>query len=88
VKYTILSARWGNAEHTSAVILTAECAAVAISAADTPDVWPVFLDWATKNAVADMPAAPVPLTKQQKFDRWLTTIGATAADIKSMLGVP
>lgn len=86
MKYTVISARWGNAEHSSAVIITVECAAVAISAFDTPVEWAAFVNWAKDNQVADAPAARAPMTKQQKFDRWLTSVGMTAAEVKAQLG--
>ena len=43
--YTIISARWGNSESTSAVIITRESAAVAISERDTPEAWVRFQKW-------------------------------------------
>jgi hypothetical protein len=84
----IISAQWGNENHTSAVIVTDEAGAVAISAVDTPREWAEFQEWMKSNVVADLPAALPPATKQQKFDRWLAGIGATPAEIKAMLGVP
>jgi hypothetical protein len=42
MSYTIISAWWGNEDNTSAVIITEEAAAVAISEVDTPDEWASF----------------------------------------------
>jgi hypothetical protein len=86
--YTMQSAQWGNSDHSSAVIVTEESGAVAISAVDTPREWAEFIEWAKGNVVVDEPALPPQPTKQQKFDRWLSSIGATAEEIKAMLGVP
>jgi hypothetical protein len=37
--YTVLSSNYANADHTSAIAMTAEAGAVAASAADTPELW-------------------------------------------------
>jgi len=56
--YTIRAAQWGNAAMDSAVILTDECGAVAVSAVDTPDAWAQFQRWSSSNVVADAPPPP------------------------------
>ncbi len=42
---TILSARYGNEERTSAVVITQERGAVAISELDRPEAWAALLAW-------------------------------------------
>lgn len=44
MRYTIISAKYANQDHSSAVILTEECSHVVISAKDTPDIWQQMLD--------------------------------------------
>jgi hypothetical protein len=51
--YTIRSARWGNREHTSAVILSDEVGHVAISETDTPKEWAAFQVWTQTNTVVE-----------------------------------
>lgn len=67
--YTIRSATWGNVDCTSAVIMTDEVAAVAISAVDTPEEWQAFQVWAAKNPVTDMPAPVTAVRKPTLVDR-------------------
>jgi hypothetical protein len=87
--YTIRSARWGNSENTSVIVITDEIGAVALNATDTPTEWSNFQNWALSNTVSPATVVgPSPLTKQQKFDKWLSGIGATPAEIKTMLGIP
>ncbi|MGO4670097.1 hypothetical protein [Bosea sp. 2RAB26] len=43
--YTILSAQYANQEHTAAVAMTEEAAAVLTSQADTPDLWVAVHEW-------------------------------------------
>lgn len=43
MSYTILSARYANAEHTAAQVETSEAGAVMASAVDTPDLWPAVV---------------------------------------------
>jgi len=67
--YTIISARWGNSESTSAVIITREAAAVAISEADTPEEWARFQEWRTDGGkVAAAPAAAPPRSEKERMD--------------------
>jgi hypothetical protein len=62
--YTFLSAQYANAEHTAAVAITLEAAAVALSAVDTPAEWEAMHVWAALpgNAIAAYvePPAPAP----------------------------
>ena len=87
MSYTILDARWGNLEKTSAVVRTAEVGHVAISFADTTEEWIAFLQWAKSNPVEDLPAPkapPPPLTSEQKLGK----MGLTIAELKTVLGLP
>ena len=84
--YRIRSARWGNEDKTSAVILTDEVGHVAISALDTPEEWAAFQQWTKKNMVADARPKPRALTPQQKFDRLFARLGMTPAEFKTLLG--
>ena len=88
--YTIQSAQWGDEARDSAVIMTAEVAAVAISARDTPEEWAAFQEWQTSNTVAELSPRPPPLTKDQKFDQFFTGLGMTPAEFqaKIALGLP
>ena len=43
IAYTILSARYGNQDHTAAVIRTVEDHDVCVSQGDTPDLWASLL---------------------------------------------
>lgn len=67
--YTILSAGYANAQHTAAVIMTEEAAAVAVSELDTPDVWAEMLAWGEPKAYSPPvePPAPTPLEKLSAF---------------------
>lgn len=55
---TIISAQWANAEHTAAIVMTAEAGAVALSAADTPTEWAALLN--SGIAVSDFAPPPAP----------------------------
>lgn len=57
--YTFLSAAYANAEHTAAVAMTAEAAAVLLSAVDTPKHW-AALHAALMPAPYAPPAPAVP----------------------------
>jgi len=85
MSYTILSAQWGNAEQTSAVVMTVEVAALAISAGDTPKDWADFQAWAAINPVAPVPTS-TPSTKQQKLDSFFKKMGVTPAEFKAAIG--
>jgi hypothetical protein len=52
--YAILSARYADESHQTAVIETAEAGSVAISSVDTPAEWAALLEWADApgNAIA------------------------------------
>lgn len=59
MKYTILSAVYANPDHTAAVIITKENAAVLVSSADTPEIWPDVLaaspqPFSATNPIPDM----------------------------------
>ncbi len=45
MRYTILTATWGNEDRTSAILTTAEVGALAASEVDTPDTWADFVAW-------------------------------------------
>lgn len=60
MNYTILSARYANAEETAIVLHTEEAGAVAICAADAPDLW----EKAVSGDVA--PYAPPEMSYSQK----------------------
>jgi hypothetical protein len=69
MSYTIISARWGNSESTSAVIITREAAAVAISEVDTPEEWARFQEWRTDGGdVAAVPTMASPRSEKERVD--------------------
>lgn len=53
--YTILSATYVNPEHSAALLLTEEAAAVAISATDTPVEWAAMLAWGMPDEYVEPP---------------------------------
>ncbi|MFD1944748.1 hypothetical protein [Paradevosia shaoguanensis] len=55
--YTFISARFANADHTSAIAMTAEAAEIALSPIDTPDDWADLLAWGTPEpfTTGDLP---------------------------------
>jgi len=55
VTYTILSATYVNPEHSAALLLTEEAAAVAISATDTPVEWAAMLAWGMPDEYVEPP---------------------------------
>jgi hypothetical protein len=86
VTYTILSARWGNDDHTSAVALSEEVGHVAISEVDTPDMWAALMQWCSYgHRVEDVPPPPPPLTKADKLDRLLGRAGLSIEDLRAAL---
>lgn len=58
--YTFLSAAYANPQHTSAVAITVEAAAVALSEADTPEAWAAMLDAVTPLDYVPPLAPPAP----------------------------
>lgn len=79
--YTITSAAYANAEHTAAVIMTREAAAVLVSERDTPDLWKQMLDWgAPAEYVA--PERPVLVAPTEKLAAFLNA----NPDVKALLG--
>jgi len=67
--YTILSAQWGNAEQSSAVIRTQEVGHVAISERDTPEEWAAFQTWKASNVVSSPPAPLAPPANEMALMR-------------------
>jgi hypothetical protein len=63
--YTFVSATYANPEHTAAVAFTEDSAAVALSAADTPDEWAVLLAWGEPDAFVAAPVIASALTARQ-----------------------
>lgn len=59
--YTILSAEYANPDHTAAVIMTKEAAAVLISSVDTPDEWAAMLKWGKPSAYVEPEPVEPPL---------------------------
>lgn len=75
--YTILGAQWGNTEKTSAIIVSKEAGAVALSVLDTPKEWDAFVVWAKKNTVAELPVQePRPLSKVQILENRIAALEA------------
>lgn len=75
--YTALSAQYANAEHTSAIILTKEAGAVAISERDTPELWEKVLA-ALSPSPYQHPAPPTPTFLAQDMLALLTDDDCTA----------
>jgi hypothetical protein len=77
MSYTIISARWGNEEKTSAVIVTEEAAAVAISGVDTPDEWASFQQWLVGGGkVADVPPTAPGKSERARIEQLEATLAA------------
>jgi hypothetical protein len=77
--YTIQSAAYANAEHTAAVIQTAESGAVLVSQVDTPAKWAAMLAWGTPtDYVAPPPPVPQSVGRVQA-KIWLHRAGKLAA---------
>lgn len=88
MSYTIQSAQWGNVEQTSAVIITQEVGAVAISIIDTPSEWAAFISWAGTNSVSSVPKDMLPNILfyqfwQQCFISGLITLSEALAAVKT-----
>jgi hypothetical protein len=75
--YTIISAQYANPDHTSAVIITEEAAAVAISEIDTPDLWVAMLGEVTPAAYE--PPAPPPAPTKAELQAQLDVLAAQIA---------
>lgn len=54
--YSITGAAYANSENTAAIILTGEAGSVAISEADTPELWQEMLAWGEPAAYTEPPA--------------------------------
>jgi hypothetical protein len=66
---TILSARFNNAEHTGAEVVTVERAAVMVSERDRPVLWAQLMAWKDAgNTIAPFQAPP-PETIDALYDR-------------------
>ena len=60
MSYTILTAKYANADKTAVVIMTQEAGAVAVSQQDRPELWEMLLDWIDLGNTpepADVPSA-------------------------------
>ena len=60
MSYTILTAKYANADRTAAVITTQESGAVAVSQQDRPNLWEMLLVWIAAGNTpepADVPSA-------------------------------
>lgn len=79
--YTILSARFANADHSAAIIMTREAAAVLISEVDTPDLWSAML---ASGAPAAYEAPPV-IEPSDPVDKLAAFLNANP-DVKALIG--
>lgn len=77
--YTFLSAQYANPEHTAAVAITAEAAAVAFSAVDTPDAWAALHAALTPADYVPPPPPPAPTREQL-----LAELAALTAKIEAL----
>ena len=59
----ILSARYGNQARTSAVMMTDERGAVAVSEIDRPELWGELMKWVDGGGVIADPAPDIVLTQ-------------------------
>ena len=60
MSYTILTAKYANADLTTVVIITQEAGAVAVSQQDRPELWAKLQEWIAKGNTpepADVPSA-------------------------------
>lgn len=80
--YTITSASYANAEHTAAVIMTREAAAVLVSERDTPDLWKAMLAWGAPQTYTPAAPSPEPVAPAAKLAAFLNA----NPDVKAMLG--
>lgn len=78
--YTILSARFANVDHSAAIIITKEAAAVLISEVDTPDLWSAML---ASGVPAAYEAAPV-LEPSDPVDKLAAFLNANP-DVKALI---
>jgi hypothetical protein len=75
--YTIISARWGNKERTSAVIVTQEAAAVAVSEVDTPGEWASFQRWRVGGGeVAAVPSIASDQSERARIEKLEAALAA------------
>lgn len=82
MSYTIISARYANAENTAAVAITAEKGAVLFEAVKA-DEWAALLAWGTPEAY-EAPPAPVRVATARQFKAALAIAGIiTEAEVAS-----
>ena len=77
--YTFLSAQYANADHTAAIAITAEAAAVAFSDVDTPEQWAALHAALTPTAYVPPPAPAAPTREQL-----LAELAALTAKIEAL----
>lgn len=83
MSYTFLSAQYANPDHTSAVAVTAEAAAVALSAVDTPEHWAALHAWGTPSAFVPPPPPPAPTLAELQAQ-----LATLQAQINALAGQP
>lgn len=85
--YTVLSARYSNPDHTAAVAMTEEVAAVVLSAVDTPEAWAAMLASVTPEPYTPpQPPVPEPISDRQ-FAQGLAVQGyITTAEALAWVG--
>lgn len=66
MNYTIISARYANAESSAVVLLTVESGAVACSLRDRPEVWQAMQAWVSGGGVIQA-YAPLPVIDLSDF---------------------
>lgn len=76
MSYTVLSARYANAENTAAVLETVEVGDVLISLKDTPDAW------ALAHQASISPYIPAALSQEQRIDSLLAGGGGNEVSVK------
>lgn len=81
--YTFLSAQYANADHTAAVAMTVEAAAVALSAVDTPDEWAALHAALTPADYVAPPPPPAPTIADLQAQ-----LAAIQAQINALAGQP
>ena len=59
----IISAKYGNQDRTSAVIMTEERGAVAVSEVDRPVIWSALMEWANAGGVIEDPSPEIVVTE-------------------------
>lgn len=85
--YTIISARYANSEHTAAVLITEEVAAVAISATDTPVEWAAMLAWGMPDEYVE-PPQPRRMIRKSLVKQRLIDLGLMEAAFVALTANP